>query len=176
MKQADTRKAALLFAQTLFIMTFVAGCKTPTDSEEPYVLHFTPGTYEASATGYNQTTPIRARVTFSEDAIEIIEIVSHEEGVIAAVRDRYNAHEGQTLDEDMLHNSVQATLDLIPEAIKREQTLALDAVSGATARWTREGILKAVEDCVRQAGGDEAVAKLKEGGIAKSIAMMYSGK
>jgi fumarate reductase flavoprotein subunit len=150
MKQTDTRKAALICAQTLLIMAFAAGCKTPAGSEEPYTLHFNPGTYEASALGYNQKTPIQVRVTFSEESIENIVIVSH--------------------DETVSNARVQATLDLIPEAIIRDQTLVPDAVSGATARWTREGILKAVEDCVKQAGGDEAVAKLKEGGTAKFIA------
>jgi fumarate reductase flavoprotein subunit len=146
-------KAVQIFVWALFAAALIAGCETPTDS---YTLHFTPGIYEASATGYNQTTPIRVKVTFSEDAIEFIEIVSHEES--AATNER-----------------VKDTLDLIPKAIIEDQTLALDAVSGATARWTKEGILKAVEDCVKQAGGDEAVKKLKEGGTAKFIAL-YLGK
>jgi uncharacterized protein with FMN-binding domain len=175
MKQTDTHKAVLIFVQTLCIMALAAGCETPAGSEEPYTLHFSPGTYEASAFGYNTETPIQVQVTFSEDAIEDIAIVSHGEGVIASVRDRFNAHEGQTLDEAMLNNSVQATLDLIPQAIAREQTLVLDAISGATARWTREGILKAVEGCVKQAGGDEAVAKLKESGIAQFITLYRAG-
>jgi fumarate reductase flavoprotein subunit len=139
-----------LFVPALFVVVLAAGCKTPAGSEGPYTLHFTPGTYEAGATGYNQTTPIRVRVTFSEDAIEAVEIVSHEETVS--------------------NEKVQATLELIPEAIVEEQTLALDAVSGATARWTKEGILKAVEDCVKQAGGGEAAAKLKEGRVVLRFA------
>jgi fumarate reductase flavoprotein subunit len=142
-------------------MALVGSCETSTDSEDPYTLRFDSGIYEASALGYNTETPITVRVTFSEDAIEDIVIVSHGEGVIDTIRDRFNAHEGQTLDEDRLRDSVQATIDRVREAIVREQTLALDAITGATARWTREGILKAVEDCVRQAGGDEAAAKLK---------------
>jgi fumarate reductase flavoprotein subunit len=130
--------------QMLFVLALVAGCKTPNDLEEPYKLHFTPGIYEASATGYNQNTPITVKVTFSEEAIEGMEIISH--------------------GETSTNERVQDTLDLVPGAIVDKQTLALDAITGATALWTREGILKAVEDCVKQAGGDEAVAKLKETG------------
>ncbi|MDR2078215.1 MAG: hypothetical protein LBP74_00655 [Treponema sp.] len=65
MKQTDTRKAVLIFVQTLFIMALAAGCKTPAGSEEAYTLHFNPGTYEASAIGYNQDIPITVKVTFS---------------------------------------------------------------------------------------------------------------
>lgn len=148
MKQTETRKAALIFVQILLIMAFAAGCKTPAGSEEPYTLHFTPGTYEASATGFNPNVPIKARVVFSETAILDIEIVSH----------------GETPETS------DPAFNLVPEAIVREQAL-IDALSGATtAAWTRKGILAAVEKCVKQAGGDEAVVKLKEGGIAKFIA------
>jgi fumarate reductase flavoprotein subunit len=169
MKQRNINRAALIVAQSVLIIALAGSCETSADSEESYTLHFTPGTYEASAFGYNTETPITVRVICSENAIENIEILSHGEGVIESVRDRFNAHEGQTLDEDMIHTKVQATLEHVPQAIVQDQTLTPDAISGATARWTREGILKAVEDCVRQAGGDEAVEKLKEGGTAKLI-------
>jgi fumarate reductase flavoprotein subunit len=152
MRQSDKNRAIVIFI-ALFGAALVMNCEGPTDPPEPYKLHFTPGTYEASAIGYNQQTPITVEVTFSEDAIETIEIVSHEESV----------------DNEMAGNRVRATLDRVPPAIIEKQTLVLDAISGATARWTREGILKAVEDCVKQAGGNEAVAKLKESGTAKAI-------
>jgi fumarate reductase flavoprotein subunit len=48
----------------------------------------------------------------------------------------------------------------IPLAIYQKQTLSIDVVSGAT--FTSNAILAAVEDCARQAGGDEAVAALKQ--------------
>jgi fumarate reductase flavoprotein subunit len=150
MRQSDKNRAILIFA-ALFGAALVMGCESPTDSPEPYRLRFTPGTYEASAIGYNQQTPITVRVTFSEDAIMDITIVSHSETA------------GEKSD---------ATLDLVPKAIIEDQTLVPDAISGATARWTREGLLKAVEDCVKQAGGDEAVAKLKENGL-KSVFFSY---
>jgi fumarate reductase flavoprotein subunit len=176
MRQTDTQKAALIFYVALFLMTLATGCETPAGSEESYTLHFTAGTYEASATGFNTETPIAVQALFSEDAIEEIVIVSHGEGVTDAARDRYNAPyhaEQPPLDEDALIAKVEATLDGVSKAIVRDQTLVPDAISGATAIWTREGILKAVEDCVKQAGGDEAVAKLKEGGAAQSIVIMF---
>jgi fumarate reductase flavoprotein subunit len=140
MRQSDKNKFIAILITLLITSFFGTGCETPTDSEEPYTLHFTPGTYEASATGYNQKTPIEVKVTFSETAITNISIVAHSE----------------------TPGRCEDTLDLIPKAIIQEQALALDAVSGATAAWTRKGILDAVEDCVKQAGGDEAVAKLKD--------------
>jgi fumarate reductase flavoprotein subunit len=165
MRHAGTNsKTVSILVLALFIMALVGGCETSTDSDEPYTLHFIPGAYKGSAVGFNAATPITVEVTFSEDDIENIVIVSHDEGVYDAVRDRFNAHEGQFLDEAMealIQDKVQATIDLVREAIIREQTLALDAISGATAISTRDGVLKAVEDCVRQAGGDEAAAKLK---------------
>jgi fumarate reductase flavoprotein subunit len=128
------------------VLLFFGACDTSTNSPEPYRLHFISATYTASAIGFNSQNPITVKVTFSEDAIENIEIVSH----------------GESVDHETFGDKVQATLDLIPQAIVRDQTLTLDAVSGATASFTRAGILKAVENCVKQAGGDEAVAKLKE--------------
>ncbi|MDR1251682.1 MAG: FMN-binding protein [Treponema sp.] len=139
------------------LLLFLEACDNATNTpEEPYTLHFSPGTYTDSAIGFNSQNPITVRVTFSEDAIESIEIVSH----------------GESVDHEDFGDKIQATLDLIPPAIIEKQTLALDAVSGATASFSRRGILKAVEDCVKQAGGDEAVAKLKEGGL-KSVFFSY---
>jgi fumarate reductase flavoprotein subunit len=119
----------------------IGGCDTTTGSDlDPYVLHFTPGTYQASATGYNQKVPIVVSVTFTESAIENITVISHEE--TAGVSDK--------------------TIERIPPAIVEQQTLTLDAVSGATATYSKKAILAAVEDCVRQSGGDAAVAALKK--------------
>jgi fumarate reductase flavoprotein subunit len=128
------------------LFLFLGACDNSTNTPEVYTLHFTPGTYTDSAIGFNSQTPITVRVTFSEDAIETIVIVSH----------------GESVDEESFGDNIQATLDLIPPAIIDAQTLTLDAVSGATASFSRRGILNAVEKCVKQAGGDEAVAKLKE--------------
>jgi fumarate reductase flavoprotein subunit len=148
-----TKVAGISPAIALFLMALAMGCETPTDSEEPYTLHFTQGTYEASAIGFNSQTLITVEVTFSTDAIESIDIVSH--------------------DETSSREGVQTTLDIVPDEIVRQQTLNPDAISGATASFTKSGIFKAVENCVKQAGGDKAVAKLKEGGIAQSIAILF---
>jgi fumarate reductase flavoprotein subunit len=131
-----------LFSKGVFLfvlLLIIGGCNTATEPE-PYVLHFTPGTYQASATGYNQKVPIVVSVTFTKSAIESITVVSH--GETEGVSD--------------------VTIERIPPAIVEQQTLAIDAVSGATALYSKKAILAAVEGCVRQAGGDAAVAALKK--------------
>ncbi|MFD2876646.1 FAD-dependent oxidoreductase [Paenibacillus rhizoplanae] len=53
--------------------------------------------------------------------------------------------------------SLKGRSRLFPKKIVSEQTLAIDAVSGAS--MTTKGILEAVEDCAKQAGGDLTVLK-----------------
>jgi fumarate reductase flavoprotein subunit len=137
--QLSTKLFKGVFLIVLPLIMILGGCDTTTEPE-PYVLHFTPGTYQASATGYNQRVPIVVSVTFTESAIENITVISHEE--TAGVSD--------------------VTIERIPPAIVEQQTLTLDAVSGATATYSKKAILAAVEDCVRQAGGDEAVTAFKK--------------
>jgi fumarate reductase flavoprotein subunit len=79
-------------------------------------------------------------VTFSEDSITNIVLTECYESV------------------DMFEEVAYA-VTAIPAAITDRQTLLVDTITGATV--ASNAILKAVEDCVKQAGGDEAVAKLK---------------
>jgi uncharacterized protein with FMN-binding domain len=138
----------ILFCISLFFFLISTGaCESPADSPEPYRLHFTPGTYTESSQGY--MLPVSVTVTFSEDTITGITI---DEG------------HGQSTDR----SEVTDALEHIPRLIQEGQTLLVDKVSGAT--FTSRAITGAVEKCVRQAGGDEAVAKLKESGTAKAIA------
>ena len=94
---------------------------------------YTPGTYTASAAGNNGTVTVA--VTFTETAISAVEVTAHSE--TPGIGD--------------------AAIEQIPGAIVGGQTLAVDAVSGATN--TSNAILDAVEDCVEQAGGDVAALK-----------------
>lgn len=89
---------------------------------------YTPGTYTAEAFGMNGYVPVT--VTVSETAIESIEIGDNYEtpGV-----------SGYAIDE-------------VPAAIIANQSLAVDTVCGAT--MTSRAILRATEDCLKQAGGD----------------------
>lgn len=89
---------------------------------------YTAGTYTAKADGNNG--PVEVSVTVSDDAIVSVEIVSHAE--TAGIADR--------------------PIEEIPTTIVENQSLAVDAISGATN--TSNAILAAVEDCIVQAGGD----------------------
>ncbi len=108
---------------------------------------YTPGTYTASAQGNNG--PVELSVTFSEEAITEITIGEHAE--TTGISD--------------------AAFDKIPEAIVKNQSLGVDAVSGAT--YTSNAILEAVADCVTQAGGDaealRAVPVEEDGETANSV-------
>lgn len=91
------------------------------------------GTYTAAALGNNGD--IVVTVTFSEEAITNVTVEEHVEtdgiGTIA--------------------------IEKIPATVVNGQTLSVNAVSGATN--TSQAILKAVEDCVSQAGGDSEYLK-----------------
>lgn len=89
---------------------------------------FTAGTYTAEMPG--KFAPVKVQATFSNDAIEQVEVISHEESPF--VSDRAIAE--------------------IPEMIVENQTLDIDTLTGATL--TSAAILGAVSDCVKQAGGD----------------------
>ena len=93
-------------------------------------LAYDAGTYEATVAGRNGDVTVE--VTFSDDAIESIEVISHSE------------------TDGIGTNAV----DLLPGAIVDSQSLGVEAVAGATV--TSQAILDAVADCVTQAGGDAA--------------------
>ncbi len=95
-------------------------------------LELRPGSYAASAPGFDLSAPVPVSVVVADGRIASISIGSckETEGKIAAVRDR-----------------------LLPRIVER-QSLATDAVTGATA--TSNAVLSAVRDCLLQAGAVEA--------------------
>ncbi len=101
---------------------------------------YTAGTYTASAQGNNG--PVEVAVTVSDSEITKVEVTSHTE--TPGISDR--------------------PLSEIPEAIVAYQSLGIDVISGATN--TSKAVLAAVEDCIKQAGGD--VEALKAAEIAKA--------
>lgn len=105
----------------------------PTAAENTSGHLFNPGTYTAKATGMHE---MEVEVVVSEDAIESIKILNHEE--TPGVSD--------------------AALTQVPDDILAAQGLGVDAVAGATL--TSNGIIKAVTDCLAQAGGDVEGLKL----------------
>jgi fumarate reductase flavoprotein subunit len=117
---------AFLLIVSLAFSCAVMGC--PTDAPEDQVLKA--GTYTADATGMHG--PVTVEVTFSDSAITAVEVKANTESAIQG----------------------GAAINSIPAAIVEYQSLAVDTVSGATV--TSNAILKAVEDCIKQAGGDPA--------------------
>ena len=97
---------------------------------------FTPGTY--TGIGYGHNGRMEVEVTFSEDAITDINIVSHNE----------TAGIGEV------------AIEQLPGIIIDNQSLGVDAISSATD--ASHGILQAVEDAVTQAGGDVEALKAVE--------------
>ena len=95
----------------------------------------TAGTYEGEGNGIGG--PVKVAVTVSETAIESVEIVSHSE--TAGISD--------------------PAIEKIPAAIVEGQTLAVDAVAGASV--TSGAILTAVEQALAEAGADIEALKVK---------------
>ena len=88
----------------------------------------TAGTYTAEANGNNG--PVKVEVVVSDNAIESVTVVAHSE----------------------TPGICDLPIERIPAKIVEHQTLAVDTVSGATN--TSNAILKAVTDCMTQAGAD----------------------
>ena len=102
-------------------------------------LAYTAGTYTGEGTGNNTDVKIVVDVTFSEDAITDIQIVSHEETPVIS----------------------DPAFEAIPAAVIAAQSLAVDTVSGATN--SSKGILAAIEDAAVKAGADvDALKAAKE--------------
>lgn len=110
---------------------------------------FTPGVYTASADGRNG--PVKVEVTLETDKIVSVKVTEHAE--TAGIAD--------------------GALSGIPAAIVEGQTLAVDAVSNAT--MTSQAILAAVEDCVKQAGGNAAALKTVANADAPLVPGIYEG-
>lgn len=132
------KKGYISILIVLMMVLSLTGCGQPelqTQSEEPSInALYTTGTYEASAPGKNGDISIL--VTFTDNKIEKVEIVKHQETPGIA----------------------DPAIERIPKAIVDNQSLAIDAITGATE--TSVGILEAVEKAVIQANGD--MAKLKQ--------------
>lgn len=126
-------------AVALAAVVLIAGC-TGLQSK-PAAQAYKAGSYEATA--YGNLSDVTVRVTFSESAITEVKVLSQKETPV-------------------LYAPVE---EKIPAAIVETQSLGVDTVTGATN--SSKAILKAVADCVRQAGGDPdalMVARSKKAG------------
>lgn len=97
---------------------------------------FVAGTYQATALG--KKSDITVEVVFSDTAIDSVRVVDH----------------GET------ERIAAPAFEKIPEIIVASQSLAVDAVTGATL--SSLALLSAVEDCARQANGDVSALKRAE--------------
>lgn len=93
-------------------------------------VEFTPGTYTVETGGHNGKVVVD--VTFSESAIEDIKVVEHNESKSVG----------------------NWGMDMVAEQILANQTIAVDAVAGATV--SSFALIGAVEEAIKQAGVDPA--------------------
>ena len=107
------------------------------------------GTYSASANGKNG--PINVEVVFTDDKIESIKILGQNE--TSGISDE--------------------AIEKLPDKIISDQSLAVDGISGATV--SSNAILAAVEDCVKQAGGnpEDLKKKIETANVAKTEEASY---
>ena len=125
------KKCLSLILVLAMVLCMAAYGAAPVQAENANL--FTPGTYTGVGAGKNGD--ITVEVTFSADKIERITVVSHSET--------------PSLSDAAIAN--------IPTQIVESQSLGVDAVSGAT--YTSDGIVEAVADAVKQAGGDVEALK-----------------
>ncbi|TCK92767.1 fumarate reductase flavoprotein subunit [Natranaerovirga hydrolytica] len=122
-----------LTALILMMILIITGCNEDELSESRY---YNSGTYASEVEGHNGNMVVE--VTFSDAKIMQIEVIEHSE----------------TID------IVEPVFENMPRAIINNQTLAIDAISGATV--TSVALLSAIEDTVEQAGGDVQALRSKE--------------
>src|SRR5699024_6905510 len=123
------RKGFIILLCMVLILSMVSGC-TKKDANSPQTTDnvYKSGTYTGEAEGYGG--PVKVEVTISESEIKGSEIRSQAET--------------EELGDSAL-NSVK-------DSILSGQTLSVDTVSGAT--FSSNAMLQAVEDAVKQAGGN----------------------
>lgn len=134
-------KQIFIYMMIMFLAFGLVACgssgekQTSSGSAEPK-LSFTPGEYTGTAKGKNGE--VKVKVVFDKTSIVSVEVLESAET------------EGIS----------DAAIERIPETIVKNQTLAVDTVSGASL--TSSAILTAVEDTVKQAGGDVESLKVSK--------------
>ncbi len=126
------KRASILLICMLMVVSLISGC-TQQIVGSPQASVFTSGTYTSKGTGFGGELEIE--VSFSETEITDVKILNHSE----------------------TKNIGDLALERIKNQIVSQQTLAVEAVSGATR--SSNAILEAVEDAVKQAGGNVEALK-----------------
>ena len=116
----------------LVLLLGLSGCTGGSTEPEAKTI-YKAGTYTGIGDGRNG--PIVVQVDFSDDAIEDIRVYSHNE----------------------TYNVGDIPIELYPELIVKNQSLAVDIVSGATI--SSVALLSAIQQCVQDAGRDPAELK-----------------
>lgn len=120
----------LVIFMVMILTLGMAGCSSTGSTG----LSFKPGTYTGKGAGKNGD--VEVEVEFSDSEIKNVKVVNHSE----------------------TEGIANAAIEELPKKIVSNQSLGVDAISGATLM--SDAIIQGVEDCVVQAGGD--VEKLKE--------------
>ena len=154
-KQGVTFKKGLFACLLSFMLMFstMVSCSPAEDATnettEATTQQYTPGTYTGTGTGNGGD--IVVEVTFSQDAITDIVVVSQ--------------NETQTIAAE--------TLEVIPNEIVENQGLNIDSLAGATVSGA--GLKMAITDTVEQAGGNvSALQKIPEKTLSTETVEMES--
>ena len=134
-----SRFRALLFC--ILPLAAAAGCANNDTSTTDSASTYKAGVQTAAGTGYGGN--INVSVTFSEEEILEVTIVSHNETINTnglSDTDQAQVEEYNTIE------SVLAALEQIPERIVGAQSTGVDGVAGAT--YTSDGIESAVRRCI----------------------------
>lgn len=124
-------------------MMGLVACNNQNDSKsnDNKTNHYKAGKYISKKSGHNGT--LEVEVEFSDDSIKAINILKSEE----------------------TKTITGVVFEQMPKEIVEKQSLKVDALSGATI--TSYALLSAVEDCVKQAGGDVDSLKKVEANQSK---------
>ncbi|AKL95934.1 fumarate reductase flavoprotein subunit [Clostridium aceticum] len=132
----------------IVLVLAVVGCQSKT-TESPESAMFKAGTYVASAAGHNGD--IEVEVTVDENLIKSVNILDHKESP----------------------GITDPAIERIPKAIVENQTLAVDAISGATI--TSNAIIAAVTEAIKLADGDiDALSVKRDSAEATGEAVEYT--
>lgn len=131
-RRSFVRVSSMATAASMMLGSIAAAHGAPAESENARPT-YEPGVYSAVGTG--RKSDVTVEVSFTEFSIESVTVVDH--------------HETERI--------ARPAIERIPAEIVEYQSLAVDAVTGAT--FTSFAILSAVEDCVEQAGGDASLLK-----------------
>ncbi len=135
MKKMTSKKRLLCMLLCVIMAVIAVGCQKPVETASEA---FKAGVYTASVAGHN--ADIKVEVEVSTEAILGVKILEHKES--PGISD--------------------PAIERIPKAIVDSQSLAVDAISGATI--TSKAIVAAVTEALKQAGADiDALNVKKEG-------------